>query len=139
MVAHNRRLDYITLEIEDTQYECQITSWTLNPPDSTVGDLVYTFCPDGAFREVTDPGDWSLELTWVTDWRTGGLNRLLLANQGQAIDFTLVNHPGVTGETVTFAGQLYAQAPPMGGDARTTETSTVTLTGVGNFPTPTYA
>lgn len=138
MAAHNRRLDFITLDIEGTQYECQITQWELTPPGNVVGDKVFTFCPDGEFREETDPEDWTLALTWATDWRTGGLNRVLLANQGLPIDFTLVNHPGVTGETVTWTGQVYGQAPVAGGEARSTEMSEVELIGVGDFPTAAY-
>lgn len=138
MVAHNRRLDFITLSIEAVQFECQITEWNLNPPANVVGDLVYTFCPDGEFREETDPEDWTLSLTWATDWRTGGLNRVLWANQGEILDFVLVNHPGVAGEIATWTGQVYGKAPAAGGAARTTEMSEIELTGVGDLPVPVY-
>lgn len=137
MVAHNRRLKTITLEIDGIDVECQITEWKLNPPQNN-GDLIYTFCPDGAFREEVDPDDWSLDLTWVTDWRTGGLNRHLWANQGDTVPFTLVEHPGVVGEIVTFAGSLLLAAPAVGGAARETEMSEITLLGVGSLPVPTY-
>lgn len=139
MVAHNRRLDLITLEIEGVAYECQITEWHINPPDNVVGDKVWTFCPDGEFREEVDPADWTLALNWVTDWRTAGLDRLLWANQGAVLDFTLVNHPSVTGEKVTWTGQVYGRAPNGGGAARTTEVSEAELIGVGDLPVPTYA
>ncbi len=138
MVAHNRRLKTITLEVDGVDVECQVTSWKLNPPQNVVGDKVYTFCPDGEFREETDPEDWTLDLSWVSDWRVGGLNRLLLAESGNVLAFTLRHHPTTTGEAVEFTGSIYAQAPPIGGDARTTEMSEVTLLGVGTFPTPSY-
>lgn len=138
MAAHNRRLDFITLDIDGTQYECQITTWNINPPENVVGDKVYTFCPDGEFREETDPEDWTLSLTWVSDWRTGGLDRLLWASQGDELPFTLVNHPTVTGEAVSWSGTVYGKAPAAGGEARTTEMSEVELTGVGDMPVPTF-
>lgn len=141
MVAHNRRLDYITLDIEGVQYECQIEEWKLNPPQN-IGDKGYTFCPDGEYREQVDPDDWTLDLTWLTDWRTGGLDRVMWAAGTSApdtpLDFELVNHPTVTGEAVSWVGQIYPRCPPAGGKARETEKTAMTFIGVGDIPTPTY-
>lgn len=141
MVAHNRRLDYITLEIDGENYECQITNWKINPP-TTIGEKKYTFCPDGEFREETDPEDWTLDLTWVTDWRVGGLDRILWAAGTSApetpLDFTLVNHPTRTGEAVSWDGQFYPRCPPAGGEARATEMTEMSFVGVGDVPVPTY-
>lgn len=136
--AKNKRLKTLTLTIGGiTGIECQVTSWKINPPQNN-GDLVYTYCPDGSFREEVDPEDWTLDLTWVSDWTVGGLNRYLWANQGATAAFTLTNHADVTGWAVQWAGSLIVKAPPAGGDVRTTDMSEMTFTGVGAVPTPTY-
>lgn len=141
MVAHNRRLDAITFDLDGVQYECQITNWRINPPQN-VGDTVYTFCPDGAFVEEVDPDAWTLDLSWVSDWRVNGLNRVLWAAATSAPDeplpFELVSHPTITGEAVSWVGEVIPRAPAAGGEARTTEMSEITLTGVGDVPVPTY-
>ncbi len=138
--AHARRLDSITLTIDGANYECQVTSWTINPPQN-VGDLVYTFCPDGSFREEVDPDDWTLDLAWVTDWRAAGLNRILwdaaTNDPDTPLDFVLTNHPTITGEAVSWTGQLLPRAPAAGGEARTTERSEMTFTLV-DAPTIAY-
>ena len=137
--AHHRKLKLITLEIDGEEYQCQITSWKINPPGNIgLGDKVKTFCEDGEFREDVDPDDWTVDLTWVTDWRAAGLNRVLWANQGTTVDFSLTNHPTTTGEAVLWAGEVILQAPAAGGDADTTEMSEITLTGVGDVPVPSY-
>lgn len=135
--AHNRRLDYITFELDGENYECQLTNWKLNPP-TNIGDKVYTYCPDGEFREAVDQDDWTLDLSWVTDWRVAGLDRILHANVDEELAFVLVNHPTVTGEKVSWAGTIIVKAPATGGEPRTTEMSEMTFTGVGDFPSPTY-
>lgn len=139
MPAHHTRHKFITLEIDGADYECQITAWKINPPGNIVGDKAYTMCPDGEYREEVDPEDWTLELTWLTDWRAAGLNRVLWANQGEEVVFTLVQHPELAGsEAVSWSGTVILQAPPQGGEARTTDTSEITLIGVGDLPVPTY-
>lgn len=142
MPVHQRRRKLITFELDGVNYECQITDWTLKDSDK-VGDKKYTYCPDGEYREEIDPDDWTLDLKWLTDWRVGGLDRILNAAAGQdppdnELPFTLVNHPDVTGETVTWSGVIIAKRPPAGGEARSTEESEMTFTGVGDFPEPTY-
>lgn len=136
-VANNKRLKRITLTIGGIAVECQITSWTINPPQNN-GDLVYTFCPGGEFREDSDPDDWTLDLSWVTDWTLGGLNRYLWANQGATAAFVLVAHPDVTGWAVSWSGSILIKAPSQGGDARATDMSEMTFTGVGALPVPTF-
>lgn len=138
MAPHNRRLKLITLAIDGDQYECQITNWKINPPANVVGDKGYTYCPDGEYREETDPEDWTVDLTWLTDWRANGLDRVLWANQGDTVTFVLRNHPDITGEAAEWSGSVILQAPAAGGDARATETSEITLIGVGDVPLPSY-
>lgn len=137
MVAYNKRLKEITLTIGAISIECQVTEWKINPPQN-VGDLVYTFCPAGEFREEVDSEDWTLDLTWVTDWRTGSLNRYLWANDGATAAFVLTNHPTTVGSKVQWSGNLLVHAPAAGGAARETEMTEMTFTGIGAIPLPTY-
>lgn len=137
MVAYNKRLKDITLTIGAIAIECQVTEFHLNPPQN-IGDLVYTMCLDGAFREEVDDEDWTLDLTWVTDWRTGSLNRYLFANVGATAAFVLTEHPTTVGSKVQWAGNLLVRAPAVGGAARETEMTQMTFTGVGAYPLPTY-
>lgn len=133
-----RRLKYITLTIAGVSYECQVTDWKVNPPQNVVGDKIYTACPGGEFREETDPEDWSIDLTWFSDWTATGLNRYLWANQGATAAIILTQHSDITGEAVRWTGSVYIAAPAVGGKTRETETSEITLLGVGTVPTPTY-
>ena len=57
MTAHNRRLKFITLAIgtPPVSYECQVTSWNINN-NTDDGDQIFTYCPDGEFREEADSG-----------------------------------------------------------------------------------
>lgn len=127
--AHNRRLKLINLSIGSTSFECQVSSWTLqNNTDD--GDLMYTFCPDGVFREEVDP-DYALTLTAFADWRSGGLSDFLVANDGTTATFVLDHHPDVPEEHVTWTGNVVVKAPNVGGDARATETHEITLQCVG--------
>lgn len=138
MVAHNRMLKSITLLIDAVAYECQVTSWKINPPAKIAGDKVWTFCPGGEFREEVDQDDWTVDLTWVSDWRVAGLNRILWANRGLTKPIVLTNHSDRPGEAVRWTGEVYIEAPAVGGDARTTEMSEITLIGVGDIPVPSY-
>lgn len=137
MTAYNKRLKDLTLSIGAIAIECQVTDFKINPPQN-VGDLVYTYCLDGSFREEVDDDDWTLDLKWVTDWRTGSLNRYLWANQGATAAFTLQLHPSTVGSKVQWAGSILVRAPAVGGEVRTTEMSEMTFTGVGALPVPTY-
>lgn len=139
MPAHARKLKYITLEIDGENYECQVTDWKVNPPDEVVGDLVFTACPGGSYREEVDTeANWSVDLTFLADWRDGGISRVLWANQGATVPITLVQHPDVTGEAVSFAGEVILRAPAVGGKTREYEVQEINLLGVGEVPTPTY-
>lgn len=142
MAPHQRRRKLITLDLDGVQYECQINDWKLTPP-ANVGDKKWTYCPDGEYREEVDDDDWTLDLKWLSDWRVGGLDRVLHAAAAQEapdnqLTFSVVLHPGVTGESSTWSGVIIAKAPPLGGEARTTEESEMSFTGVGDFPVPVY-
>jgi hypothetical protein len=125
MTVHNRRLKLVQLSVGGNQFECQVRSWTLESGEQD-GERQFTFCPEGEFVEETDP-EPSLELEFFGDWRSGGISDYLWANRGQEAACTIVHHPGTVGETVQFSGTVRLKAPPVGGEARTTEIQTVTL------------
>jgi hypothetical protein len=135
MVAHNRKLKVITLDIGGEEFSAQCKTWQLvNNTDD--GDLQYTYAPDGAFREETDP-DWSLTATFFADWRSDGVSRYMTVHDGETVAFQLDHHPDITGEHVRWSGDLVIKAPGAGGDARTTEETEVELACVGK-PVDTY-
>lgn len=133
MVAHNRRLKVITFTLEGVSFECQLASWTLTN-NSADGEKMYTFCPDGEFREETDD-DWALDLRFFSDWRSGGISDYLQTNDKETVAFVINHHPDIVGEHVRWTGNVVIRAPSVGGDARTTEQTQVTLQVIG---TPVY-
>ena len=140
-VVHHRRLKVIefSLDLDGTpiQFECQLSNWELDPGEQD-GDRRYTFCPDGEFEEETD-AEPSLSLTFFADWREDGISDFLWSNRGQVADALITHHPDTAAETVMFAGKVRLKAPPVGGEARTTEEQEVTLlvTELGySRPTP---
>lgn len=134
MAAHNRRLKVITFTLAATAFECQVKSWQLvnNTED---GERQFSFCPDGEFYEEADP-TYALELTFFSDWRSGGISDFLQANDQLAVAFVINHHPGVVGEHVRWTGTVKVKAPSVGGEARTTEMTEITLPCIGK---PTFA
>lgn len=133
MPAHNRKLKLIEFAVGGTNFEAQISNWTLEN-NSEDGEKFYTFSPDGEFIEEAEP-DYALTLTFFSDWRSGGLSDYLVANDGVDATFTLDHHPDIPAEHVTWTGTVRIKAPNVGGEARTTETQEVTLQCIGK---PTY-
>lgn len=129
MAAHNRKLKVIEFGLGATQFECQVSSWNVanNTED---GERHFTFCPDGEFREDGED-DYALELTFFSDWRSAGISRYLTQNDKTVVAFTLDHHPDIPAEHVTWTGNVKLKAPTVGGDARTTEMTEVTLQIVG--------
>lgn len=136
MTQHQRRLKIITLDIGGTNYECQVRTWNMTN-NTADGDKLYTFCPEGESREETDP-DWALDLTFLSDWTAAGISTYLVEHDGEDVTFQLDHHPDITGEHVRWEGTLRVKAPSVGGDARTTETTQVTLQvqGLPDFSRP---
>lgn len=131
MTAHNRRLKTIEFALGSppVQFECQVSSWNIaNNTDD--GERQFTYCPDGEFIEETDP-DYALELTFYSDWRSGGISDFLQANDGLDAAFVLENHPDIPAEHVTWTGTARIKRPNVGGDVRTTESQEVTLRCIG--------
>lgn len=129
MTAHNRKLKVITFDLGGTEFQGQCNNWTLNnnTPD---GDLFYVYAEGEEFREDADP-DWSLTMTFYSDWRSGGISDYLQANDDSQVAFQLDHHPDVSGEHVRWTGNVKIKAPTVGGDVRATEVTTVTLQCVG--------
>jgi hypothetical protein len=123
--THSRRLKLIEFTIDGTSFECQVQSWKLDPGIDD-GDRMYSFCPDGAFIEETDP-EPTLELKFFADWRSAGISRFLWDHSGEEAAFVLDHHPDIPAEHVTWSGDLVVKAPPVGGEARETEFTEVTL------------
>lgn len=94
------------------------------------GEIVYTFVSDGdsSFVEEVDP-DWSLSLSFISDWTTGGISEFLQEHDGEDVDFTYVAHTGTGQElrSVQWTGEVRVKAPSVGGDVRATERQEVTL------------
>jgi hypothetical protein len=125
MSVHQRRLKVVQLAVGGNQFECQIRNWTLDPGEQD-GERQYTFCPEGEFVEETDP-EPELTLEFFADWRVNGMSDYLWQNRGQEAACTIVHHPDTPAETVQFSGTVRLKAPPVGGEARTTEIQEVTL------------
>jgi hypothetical protein len=131
MTVQQRRLKLINFTIGATSFDCQINSWKLDPGVKD-GNRMYTFCPDGQFIEETDD-EPSLELKFFSDWRSGGISDFLWANPNTVANFTLDHHPEIVGEHVRWAGQVFIKPAPVGGEARVTELTEITLQIVGSL------
>jgi hypothetical protein len=129
MAAHNRKLKVVEFSIDGEQFECQLTDWKIvnNTED---GERMYTFCPDGEFREETDP-DYALELKFFSDWRSDGVSDWLTLHDQETVGFVLDHHYDIPAEHVRWAGDVKIKAPSVGGEARTTELTETTLQCVG--------
>lgn len=129
MAIHTRRRKIIEFALGATQFECQISNWNIanNTED---GDKIYSYCPDGEDVEETDD-DYALELTFWSDWRSGGLSDYLVQNDKETVAFTLDHLPDIPAEHVTWTGNCVLKAPNVGGEARTTETQEVSMRIIG--------
>lgn len=138
MTIHKRRHQVIEFSLgtdpDDIAFECQISSWTLNN-NTEDGDKIYTLCPTGVDSEDTDD-DYSIDLTAYSDWRSDGFSDYLTTHDGETVAFTIHHHPDIPAEHVTWTGTLKVKAPSVGGEARSTETTEVSLMCFGK---PTYA
>ena len=129
MSVHNRRLKLITFTLDGQSFECQVKTWKLDPGEED-GERMYTFCEDGEFEEETDD-DPTLELSFFSDWRSNGISRYLWENGGSVVAFQLDHHPDIVGEHVRWTGDVKLKRPAVGGDARTTEVTDITLKIIG--------
>lgn len=132
MTTHHRKIKVIELRLGNTQFECQVQSWNMNN-NTEDGDKLYAQCADGndgEFRDDAEP-DYSLDLTFYSDWRSAGISRFLTEHKSETATFKLDHHPDIPEEHVYWAGSLKLRAPNVGGDARTIEMTEVTLVVIG--------
>lgn len=129
MTAQNRKLKQITFDLGGNAFAVQCLNWQV-VNNSADGDLRYVYAPNEEFREETDP-DWALEMTFFSDWRSGGVSDYLTRNDGVTVAFQLDHHPAIPAEHVRWNGQVIIKAPTVGGEVRTTEETPVTLQCVG--------
>jgi hypothetical protein len=132
-----RKLKIITFTLAGNSFAWQLEKWKLN--DNTEdGEKLYTFGAADAtaeFREDAEP-DYSLDMTYFSDWRSGGISDYLWLNDQVTLAFVLDHHPDISAEHVRWSGSLKIKAPTVGGDVRTTERTEVTFPVIGK---PTYA
>ena len=132
MTVHNRRLKIIEFVVDGNSFDCQLADWTLDPGVQD-GDRKYTYCStgDNSFIEETD-NEPTLELHFFADWRSAGISRFLWANQNTTVAFTLDHHPDIAAEHITFSGNVFIKPAAVGGEARSTEMTEITLQIVGD-------
>lgn len=127
----SRKLKVITFSLAGNAFECQLKDWKMNnnTPD---GERFYTYCgpSGGEFYEEAEPA-YALDLKFFSNWRLNGISDYLTVNDQQIVAFVLDHHPDIVGEYVRWSGTLKIKAPPVGGEARTTEMTEVTLPVVG--------
>ena len=133
MTAHSLKLKVITFTLAGVSFECQVKTWKM-VNNSGDGERMYTFCVDGEFVEDTEP-DYSLELTFFSDWRSNGVSDFLVVNDLATVAFVLDHHPDVALEHVRWSGSCKVKAPDVGGDVRTTEITEAKMQCIGK---PTY-
>jgi len=126
---YSRKLKEIIFELDGETFQCQIKSWKLNnnTPD---GERLYAFCPDGEKFEDAEP-EWTLDLTFFSDWRSDGVSEFLTLHDQETVDFTLTHNSDDVEAEVQWTGRIKIKAPSVGGDIRTTEMTEVTLPCIG--------
>lgn len=134
MAINNKRLSRAVLTFTTptlADFSCQITNVTVtnNTPD---GDRVFTLCADGTgeFRQTVDPA-WQVDLTWVSDWTTSGLNRYLATNDGATVQMVIHLDNSDASYGRTWTGNVVLKQPSDGGDARALEMSKATWNFIG--------
>lgn len=131
-VPQSRKLKIVTFTLAGISFQCQLQKWKLNN-NTEDGERFYTFCgggPEGEFREDAEP-DYALEMTFFSDWRSAGISDYLTVNDQLTVAFLLDHHPDIVGEHVKWTGSVKVKAPPVGGDARKTEMTEITLPVIG--------
>ena len=101
-------------------------------PDTPI-QTMRTLVPDGQITDV-DSAMWSLELTGVQDWETGGLAAFLNTNQGTLQTVIIAPVAGTGKKQATVSVRCIAV--PFGGDQGAFATFDVTLAVQGQ---PTFA
>jgi hypothetical protein len=105
-----------------TDFTNQVTKARLIP--DTPSQTLRTLVPDGTVTDV-DSTSWTLELTFLQDWETGGLAAYLNTNNGSLITVTLAAVAGTGKKQATFS--VRCVPVDFGGEQGNFLTSEVTL------------
>lgn len=136
MTIHNRKLKIITFTVgeapDEETFQCQTKTWNINN-NTDPGEKLYSFCGPGAegeAREDSDP-DYELALEMYSDWRDNGFSDWAWRHDGETVTWRIDHHPDIAAEHKAFGGTLKVMCPSVGGEARTTEMSSVTWPIIG--------
>lgn len=123
MAASTRiKAQNISFKIGSTEYSCDATSVNLELGDAP-GD-VRTFC------EVSVGKQWALTLEGITSGADDSLYRVLWANYGTEVAFTIAPHGNATAtaDQPHYEGTvIFSELPPLALTAGETSTFSVTL------------
>lgn len=127
----------ITFTLDGNDFDCRVQNWRLNNNTPT-GEKMYSQCSGGTGGEfVEEPTpDWTLEITFYSDWTLDGISDFLTSNDQEVVAFVLRHHEDIPGSGVQWTGTCTLHAPTVGADAMTTEMTEVVLPVTGK---PTYA
>lgn len=136
MTIHNRKLKTLTLRFgtapDEEEFQCQVKNWVLDPGDQE-GEVLYSYCgpgTEGEAREEANPNA-TLQVDFYSDWRDNGVSKYLWRHRGEELAFRVDHHEDIPAEATSWSGTLKCIAPPVGGEARTTEMSSVTFPIIG--------
>lgn len=126
---HARKSKQILLDIDGNQFECQVEDVEIinNTPD---GEKGFTLCPEGEYREETDP-DFAIRILYLADWRTSGISDYFELNDGETVAFQYDKYPEIPAEHVRWTGTFVIKKPSVKDTARTTEKPEVTFQCIG--------
>lgn len=137
MAPHVKKLKQVTLDIGGENFEVQLKTFKL-VDDTDEGEVAYTFAPDGEYVEEADEA-WGLELVFLSDWRVNGVSDFLAQHHNEVVPFQLDHHPDVTAEHVRWSGDVRLRHPSVGGNARATELTEITLPLINFDPKTAYS
>ena len=121
----------IAFKIGATDYSCDANLVELTLGDAS-GD-VQTFC------EVRPGGEWKLQLDGVTSGDTASLYRILWANFGTTVAFTVAPHGNATATSTQphYTGSVvFDQLPPLSLNSGDVVKFSVSLTVLNSVHTP---
>lgn len=125
MPVHGRQLTDLNFELGGTEYRCQVRS-AIVTNNSDEPEVLATFCPDGDYVAAA-VGSFSLDMVFISDWSAGGISDFLWQNDGLTADFQLDLYSDTAGQHVRWTGTVNIKAPNVGGEAKATDLTEVSL------------
>lgn len=132
-----RKLKIVTLDIGGENFEVQLKEWKL-ADETDEAEKGYTFAPDGEYVEEADEL-WNLEMIFLSDWRVNGVSDYFAQHHNQVVPFQLDHRPDVPAERVRWVGNMRIRHPSVGGEARTTELTEITVPLINFDPLTAYS